>query len=256
MAANIKQNKLSSCWHERVLGLIIKPAFPTEITHQLKTAWLWIYGQAGGCNNSFCCKQRFLRTPDSFPPPHAKQHSWIVPGLCHIPHGTRTQTAPRSTFGNSLTTLHQHLTVGLVRHWAKPVGREHGWQANTGCWLQREVSGQDTCTEGFELLHSAGTQGSSALFFNTDREIKLSRVQPGRLDNWGGEWSKYPSASKLPALPTASPTGGKQRPWWKVTTGVTADPEPPSCSLARSEHYYSRKQKHLELRDDSGYFIS
>lgn len=165
MAANIKQNKLSSCWHERVLGLIIKPAFPTEITHQLKTAWLWIYGQAGGCNNSFCCKQRFLRTPDSFPPPHAKQHSWIVPGLCHIPHGTRTQTAPCSTFGNSLTTLHQHLTVGLVRHWAKPVGREHGWQANTGCWLQREVSGQDTCTEGFELLHSAGTQGSSALFF-------------------------------------------------------------------------------------------
>lgn len=62
MAANIKQNKPGSCWHKRVLGLIIRSAFPTEITHQLKSVGMWIYGQAGGCNNSFCCKQRFSRS--------------------------------------------------------------------------------------------------------------------------------------------------------------------------------------------------
>lgn len=70
-------------------------------------------------------------TMDSFPPSHAKQNLQITPGLRDVLHHTHTQATPCETDGDYRSTLQQHLVVGLTRHQAKPVGREHIQPANT-----------------------------------------------------------------------------------------------------------------------------
>lgn len=116
-------------------------------------------------------------TMDSFPPCPAKQNFRITPGLCHVLCCTHTQAAPCETDGDYRSTLRQHLVVGLTRHQAKPVGREHIQPANTQA---PRYNGRPQCRIRLQkppnccclLLHKEET-----LHFYINPEIKLSKVQ-------------------------------------------------------------------------------
>lgn len=114
---------------------------------------------------------------DSFPPPHTKQNLQITLGLYHIPHHTYTQAAPFKTIWDYRSTLWQHLVVGLTRHQAKPVGREHIRQANTQAAsyngrYQHRIHLQKPLNCCYLLLHK-----KKVLHFYMNPDIKWNRIQ-------------------------------------------------------------------------------
>lgn len=169
-------------------------------------------------------KQQFLLqakvfksiTVDLFPPPHAKQNLQITPGLCHVLHRTHMQAAPCKTVGDYRSTLRQHLVVGLTRHQAKPVGREHIRQANTQAAgyngrSQRRIHLQKPQNCCCLLLHK-----KEVLHFYINPEIKWRRIQLDGTEQLR-QWMKHiPASTELRCSSHWQCNRGKLRPWRKI----------------------------------------